>query len=397
MTILSYVESQLNELLLPPWLMKFAKITVLQHGKHFFIRLRFQRDHSYRDLHTYKKVYYSSYITESLMHNEVIFNGDVNNQGTAVVRKGDSPNLIQFSSSYPKQKSFLELKLKCEEIKSETSEFGFQRRGSQYINAILFKVSLNEEFKKKVVSSKKVLIQATKNVNSVVSSLNTCSCKHSIESFEYLQSLNWDHNFFDPEGNRCYCSSCFPPDWIDSQMVAGERYIIPRGWMRFGLRTPSVFSKLNNIWEDWCNVFHGTSPEFAHSIIQHKTLLLHGDLTREGVRVGTKCSAEEWGYYYVSPHICYASHPWYSNIRSAKMRNGKKRYVQFVLAIKIKPGSFKKQEETEGGVKKIFDDYTIIPEDEIEWFSKRRGCVLPYGLLIRVFGEKKKKEITRLA
>ena len=47
-------------------------------------------------------------------------------------------------------------------------------------------------------------------------------------------------------------------------------------------------------------------------------------------------------------------------------RSGKPRYAQIVLAIKVRPNSFKKQAETEGGAKKIFDDYSIIKENEIE-------------------------------
>ena len=30
-----------------------------------------------------------------------------------------------------------------------------------------------------------------------------------------------------------------------------------------------------------------------------------------------------------------------------------------------------------------FDDYSIIAENDIEWYSSRRGCTHAYGLLIR--------------
>ena len=33
---------------------------------------------------------------------------------------------------------------------------------------------------------------------------------------------------------------------------------------------------------------------------------------------------------------------------------------------------------------KLFDDYSIIAENEIEWFSSKRGCTHAYGLLVRV-------------
>jgi len=190
---------------------------------------------------------------------------------------------------------------------------------------------------------------------------------------------------------------CFPTNWINYQVIATEKYIIPRGWCRFGLKVPNFCAQINTIWDSWCNVFHGTSPSAAKSIIEHKTLLLHGDLTQTGSRLGKKCSAEEWGYYYTSPHICYSSHPWYSNIIKLEKSNGENKYAQVAIAIKIRDGSYEKQAETEGGAKKIFDDYTIISENEIEWFSKRRGCVFPYGVLVRIFGDKEKKIIERLA
>lgn len=63
--------------------------------------------------------------------------------------------------------------------------------------------------------------------------------------------------------------------------------------------------------------------------------------------------------------------------------------------MKVKPGTFDKQGETEGGAKKLIDNYGPIPENEIEWFSRRRGCVYPYGVLVRVFNSEKKKEYER--
>jgi len=54
----------------------------------------------------------------------------------------------------------------------------------------------------------------------------------------------------------------------------------------------------------------------------------------------------------------------------------------------VRPGSFDRKKETEGGAMEIFDDYSVIPKDEIEWYSSRRGCVHPYGLLVRTMAEK---------
>jgi hypothetical protein len=156
-------------------------------------------------------------------------------------------------------------------------------------------------------------------------------------------------------------------------------------------------ARQNDIWDKWCNVFHGTSPTAAKNIIQHKTLLINSDIRSDGKRLGKKASKKEYFKYYVSPHICYASHPWYSNVLPFKQEDGTELFAQVVVACKIRSNTYGKQKETENGEKVIFDDYRVIPKNEIEWFSKRRGCIVPYGLLVRVFGAEVKKEVEKKA
>jgi len=38
-------------------------------------------------------------------------------------------------------------------------------------------------------------------------------------------------------------------------------------------------------------------------------------------------------------------------------------------------------------------DYSIISENEIEWYSSRRGCVHPYGLLVRILTEHQLQQV----
>ena len=61
--------------------------------------------------------------------------------------------------------------------------------------------------------------------------------------------------------------------------------------------------------------------------------------------------------------------------------------------IQVRPGSYSKKDETEGGAMKMYDDYSIIKENEVEWFSSRRGCTHPYGLLVRVLDASNLKEL----
>jgi len=44
---------------------------------------------------------------------------------------------------------------------------------------------------------------------------------------------------------------------------------------------------------------------------------------------------------------------------------------------------------------KMYDDYSIIGEDEVEWYSMRRGCTHPYGLLVRKLDASNLKELNR--
>ena len=45
---------------------------------------------------------------------------------------------------------------------------------------------------------------------------------------------------------------------------------------------------------------------------------------------------------------------------------------------------------------KMYDDYSVIGEDEVEWYSMRRGCTHPYGLLVRKLDASNLNELNRL-
>ena len=230
------------------------------------------------------------------------------------------------------------------------------------------------------------------------SSISPPQCQYAISCYEFMRQLGWPLQFFDPIGYRCYCPRCYSARWPDTLSVANETYIIPRGWCRFGLHVPTLLAEYNNIWDNWANAFHGTTPGNALSIIEHGQLLINGDITISGSTVVTRASVDKsQDRYFVSPHICYASHPWYAAITKFRVVGGRQLYGQVVLMMKVRPGTYSKQKETEGGAKRIFDDYTVIPENDIEWYSTCRGSVVPYGVLFRIFDDTQKREIERLA
>ena len=72
-------------------------------------------------------------------------------------------------------------------------------------------------------------------------------------------------------------------------------------------------------------------------------------------------------------------------------------FVTYVAAmLQVRPDTYGKKEETEDGEMKMYDDYTIISEDEVEWFSFRRGCTHPYGLLVRTLDARNLDDLNRL-
>ena len=72
------------------------------------------------------------------------------------------------------------------------------------------------------------------------------------------------------------------------------------------------------------------------------------------------------------------------------------RNVPIAPLFQVRPGTYRKKEETEGGEMKMYDDYSIIGKDEVEWFSSRRGCTHPYGLLVRMLDAHNLDELNRL-
>jgi len=222
----------------------------------------------------------------------------------------------------------------------------------------------------------------------------TFKCPVQQHMFDVLQLLKIPQSMFDMNNNRCYCSTCYPDHWKDSMDVAGETYAIPRGWTRFGMLVDPVFAKVNDIWKSWQIAFHGCHPKNVLSILKNRMLLIPHDVLPDGTKLQVGSSADKnQNKYFLSPAIGYSAHPWYAKPVPFTDTDGKRKYFQTVLVFKVRPGSYSKKDETEGGVMKMYDDYSIIKENEVEWFSSRRGCTHPYGLLVRVLDASDLKEL----
>ena len=374
----------------------FIRIT----NEKVFIFVKFPIDSSREKGKTfYFRDHINFMINDAMKLDEILHNRDTNSRGNLVEYSefNINENKVTFEK-FPSDGISLAVLVKNNTYTSNGTKIITEVRGNKEICGLVNRIRASDAFincPSFIDKEIDIKIKSARKKYNFSRLLESYNCQKMQLCYNYLAANEFNFDYFDNNGNRCYCNKCFPNTWINSQVVGGETYIIPRGWTRFGLKTPIVLNQQNDIWNSWCNVFHGTSLSGAKSIIEHKTLLINKDITLEGKRLGKNSSTKEWNNYYISPHICYASHPWYSKIIPIGKINEKNKYAQIIIACKIRPKTYEKQRETEGGVKKKYDDYSIIPEKEIEWYSNKRGCLVSYGILVRTFGETKLKEIQK--
>jgi hypothetical protein len=209
-------------------------------------------------------------------------------------------------------------------------------------------------------------------------STNRRSCSYFLLCREYLFSLSWPKLYFNSHQDRCYCSQCYSKNKCDSYLIANSPYVIPRGWVRFGLYVDSVKAQVENIWETWHNTYHGTDSQCALSVISHGQFLLSGDTCESGRQLNGRCP-----YLYTSPTIKYSSRRAYAKPENFVALNGKHFTAQIVLQCKQKPGTYKVQGATGRArfEEKLCD---VIPNDQIEFYTEIRASVVPYGVTVRL-------------
>ncbi|CAF1157077.1 unnamed protein product [Adineta steineri] len=201
---------------------------------------------------------------------------------------------------------------------------------------------------------------------------------------EFVESLDWDSVLFDSSHDKCYCNNCYPATWANVTDAGGQKYVIPRGWVRIGLYVDAAIVGVNDIWNKWIVTFHGTSLLAAKSILHNRQFCLPGDKLIDGTLLGIRPGhIPNKKHIYTSPTIAYSSLPVYS----AKYDfNSSKNYcaykVQLVLQCRQKPNTYSVQGET-------IDARTtrlcpFIPNSEVEYFTEIRGSLVAYGLLVKV-------------
>ena len=206
-------------------------------------------------------------------------------------------------------------------------------------------------------------------------------CTYQTTCREYLWSLLWPQEYFSSRFDRCYCSRCYPEYYKDVHITAGEQYVIPRGWVRFGLYVDNVKAKVEDIWNSWIISYHGTNVDAAKSIIRNRQFLLPGDKCEKGTVIGIRSGhIPNKNQVYTSPTIKYSS--FYCDEYDYQTTEGKRYKAKIVLQCRQQPGTYTIQGETvRSGSRRICN---IIPNDKIEIFTTVRAAVVPYGLLIKL-------------
>jgi hypothetical protein len=213
------------------------------------------------------------------------------------------------------------------------------------------------------------------------------SCPVQQRAAGFLATIGVAPEFLDAQHDRCYCSTCYPAAWQDTIGNEGPTpYVVPRGWVRFGLGVPPR-AKARRVFEEWSTSFHGVkSVEVLQSVLDCGMLMKAGDKLLDGTHLrSTKCAGRQDKVFYTSPTVRYAGLKFYAEPHP--FGNGMS--ASIVLQCRQKPGSFKAQGETMQFEKKwpghLAQECQHVALDTVEWKSDINIATIPYGILIRTF------------
>ena len=218
-----------------------------------------------------------------------------------------------------------------------------------------------------------------------------CACRKFALSFG-LPNETWDERY-----NICFCNEhqCATRH-SDLERRGNRPYGFPKGWCGLGLKIDPGEFRRRSIF-DWDVAFHGTRKDSAIEILQNEwQLLMPGEVTPSGytlpIRPGHikgKFSRinrftgkrEEFDpvQVFTSPSIHYCA---YNEVYVDRtMFQGREYEVAFQL--RQKPGSYSIGQETVGAQEAHETIDHLFPNDELEYYTKRKGVHKLYRLLIR--------------
>eukprot|EP01084_Bolivina_argentea_P071652 130210_1 len=222
-------------------------------------------------------------------------------------------------------------------------------------------------------------------------------------SYEIIQKyLNVPSEFMNPVHDKCFCSKCHTVEDEPSVLLRGnppQKYSLPLGWVRFGLRIDGGKCKMNNVFDDWNIAFHGTSRETAEQIFKSGlNLLKPGDYTIDGLKLlisdghirdciwrrNFYLNQNEWfdpNQIFVTPSIIYAANeiyaqPFYCFNDTLK--------VQCVFQLMIRPNCYGIGQETINATKQRHHIDDAFNNNELEWYTKENVGIVVHALLVKI-------------
>eukprot|EP01084_Bolivina_argentea_P274693 468255_1 len=221
-------------------------------------------------------------------------------------------------------------------------------------------------------------------------------CKMKSIAMKVLKTLNIPSEFMDPANDKCFCDECcnYRKDKvIYNRGKPPKPYVLPIGWVRFGLVVDKGKCKMNNVWADWHVAYHGTSVEATKAIFKSGLQLLKpGDSTIDGfklpIRKGhiidgfkryNKYSGKQEIFdpnqIFVSPSIIYSSINAYAKPYDVNI-DGKKLKAKCVFQLRIRPNCYKIGHETIAAKNVIDQNFS---NDELEWYTKENVGIVVHG------------------
>ena len=223
----------------------------------------------------------------------------------------------------------------------------------------------------------------------------SCPVFRACEAF--VASFNLTEGTFDSSKNICYCSQHCARRHPDQRARGTRPYGFPKGWCGFGLQIDAAEYKRRKIFDDWHVAFHGTKKDTAVELLRSDwQLLMPGEVTPSGyklpVRDGhikkafrrqnrfTKMEEEfDPVQIFTSPSIHYCD---YSTVYCDEtFFQGRKYRVAFQL--RQQPGSYEIGQETVRATTEGKQIDPLFSNDELEYYTKRKGVHKLYRLLVR--------------
>ncbi|XP_077984436.1 uncharacterized protein LOC144439061 [Glandiceps talaboti] len=218
-------------------------------------------------------------------------------------------------------------------------------------------------------------------------------CEYRALCQRFKESISLPDAYFEDTHDMCYCNTCLMGRGDELYYLRGDPpkyYGLPIGWCRFALQVPGRAHALQ-VFRKWHVAFHGTVVGAIEPILECGDLLLPGDTRMGGKRLG-----EREGHFtedskpvnfdtrqiFLSPSIRYSGCDVYAYPTEFSDKVTHKTYqARVAFQVWVNPISYKVGPETIDAKSEIDPKFN---NQELEWFTKQRGSVIIYGLLVNM-------------